>query len=558
MAKGSIILKILIVLLAFLLVAVIAVPEKIWTEEEMITHTSRYNMNAIYEAEQFFHRKTGEYTENLDTLITVIENDTSLQQRKLLADLTNEVVDIISNVLNVPTVQAVLSISQAASEIQNDLLNNERYFQKYENLDQVQKEIFMNLTRFDSSAAFPRFCEMHTYVDSLNELKDRISQYRLQNAAYFTQNHIDSLTSVLPRLEKNAVADFWNNLHARINRFVNDALKTDINRVTNVIDRLQRFNDRINSSMNIFLKSDLHADREQLSAYQSRMDEIYQKLISSEHFQLTQRFALLELTTVDSVLLNLSPDNFICPDSKERYIVSIDNVGLTIESPNLLDEFAEKNRQIVEPIRDLPLYDSVKDFEDILDSTHNAMTETVPLIRRYGNILLNIKEIQAEMQNLKTLETFLVLKNLRTLTDTIQVEKRISVLEPMIEANWGSMVRFAGKIRNQDINELSEKVEYIGGKIQELDSALSSNAVPSRIRNQVQPFYPVYEPIFQALQGMKNAMNDEVATKIETAARGLRRSVEQVFNGYEEPVYVIFSKKHINHGYIQSGVKSWE
>lgn len=558
MAKGSIILKIIIVLLAFLLVAVIAVPNRIWTEEELTTRDSRYNMNAIYEAEQFYHRKTDQYTTNLDTLITVIQNDTSLQQRKRLVELSNEVVDIISNVLNIPTIQAVLGISQSVNEIQNDLHGNERYLQKYEDLDQAQKEIFMNLTRFDSSAAFPNFCDIHTFVDSLNELKNKISQYRLQNAAYFTQNHIDSISSSLPKVEKNAVRDFWRNLHSRINRFIADALKTDINKVTNVIDRLQRFNDRINSSVDIFLKSDISADSRELVTYQARVDEIYQKYISSEHFQLTQRFALLELTTVDSMLLNLRPDNFICPDSKERYIVSVNNGRLTIESPNLLTEFADKNRQIIQPISDLPLYASVQSLEEIIDSTHHAMTETVPLIRRYSNLLLDIKEIIAEMEDLRSIESYLVLKNLKTLVDTIQTERRISVLQPIIETNWGGMVRLTGKIRNKDIKDLEEKIEIIGGQIQQLDSTLNSTAIPSRIRNQIQPFYPTYEPIFGVLSNLKNEMNDEIAAKIETASRGLRSSVEQVFNGYKEPVYVIFNKKHINHGYIQNGVRSWE
>ena len=82
MAKGSIIFKIIIVLLALLLVAVIALPQKIWTEEEIVVNKSRKNMNAIFEAQKFFHQKSGRYTDDLDTLITVIQNDTSLQQKK--------------------------------------------------------------------------------------------------------------------------------------------------------------------------------------------------------------------------------------------------------------------------------------------------------------------------------------------------------------------------------------------------------------------------------------------------------------------------------------------
>jgi len=32
----------------------------------------------------------------------------------------------------------------------------------------------------------------------------------------------------------------------------------------------------------------------------------------------------------------------------------------------------------------------------------------------------------------------------------------------------------------------------------------------------------------------------------------------QALEGKKETVYVIFKKKHINHGFIRQGVKSWE
>jgi hypothetical protein len=57
---------------------------------------------------------------------------------------------------------------------------------------------------------------------------------------------------------------------------------------------------------------------------------------------------------------------------------------------------------------------------------------------------------------------------------------------------------------------------------------------------------------------MKGAMTEELAEKIETASDKLENSMLRVLNGYNESVYVIFNKKHINHGYIQNGVKSWE
>lgn len=558
MAKGSIIFKIIIVLLAFLLVAVIAVPEEIWTEEELITKQGRSNMSSIFEAEKFFHGKSEKYTSDLDTLVTVIQNDTSLQQKKKLAELTNKIYDIMEGTLEIPSIQAILTISQSVKEIQGDILGNERYFDKYSELVPRKDEIYMNLTRFDSSAAFPNLCETKSFVDSLNELKNTINQYRLQNSAYHTQNHLDSIATFLPDVEKDAIREFWNNLHQRINLFINDANKTDIKKVTNFVDRLDRFNDRINSSINILQNADFQTDLAHLSDQQNRMSDVYEEYISSEHFQLTQRFGLLELTEVDSMLLLLGKDNFNCPDNEHRYLVDTTNKRITIECPNLLDEFSANNQRIIQPIKDLTLYTHISRIEETIDSTMALMTQTIPLIRRYGNILLNMKEIMAEMKDFSSVEFIQITKNLEELVDTVQTEKKISVLKPLFEEILNPMDTLASRIRTNRVQDLEERLEYLGDKLKQLDSTLSSNEVPSRVRRQIQPFYPTYEAVFSIADDMKRSLSNEMAQKISTASDQLEKSIKEVINGYNERVYVIFNKKHINHGYIKNGLKSWE
>lgn len=558
MGKGSIILKAVIILLVFLLVVVIAVPEKIWTEEDKITNQSRHNMLNIFEAEQFFHRKTGEYTPNLDTIMTVIESDTNLQQRKRLVKLTNDIYDIIEKTLDIPTIYSILTISKSVSEVQGDISGNERYFEKYKDLNKTKDEILMNLTRFDSSAAFPQFCFAKGFIDSLNDLKNRINEFRLQNAAYLAQNHLDSIKILLPKVEINTVKEFWDNLNNKITNLIKEANKTDLKIVSNIIDRLLRFNDRINSSMQILIKAKTQSDLNELNNLIAKMRTVYQNFISSENFQLTQRFGLLELTDVESTLLEFGPENFNGPDSKKPYIVDVNNNQLTIESPNLLDDFANNNKQIVEPIRNNSLFTYFESISETIDSTHKIMTQQVPLIRRYSDILLSMKEIMAEMDNLNSVKFYGMVENLKLLVDTVQTEKKISALKPIFEETLNSVDSLAYRIRNKNVKDLEAKLEYFGNKIQAIDSTLSSDALPSRIRRQIQPIYPTYKPVFSILNNLKNSLTEELAKKIKTASDKLEQSMLQVLNGYSENVYVIFRKKHINHGYIQNGVKSWE
>lgn len=558
MGKGSLILKIVIVLLIFLLVVVIAVPEKIWTEEETITTKSRQNMTSIYEAEQFFFRKSGHYTTNFDSLVTVIQNDTSLHQRKQVVDLTHELYQVLEKILAIPSLQSLSVVSKSVTEIQGDMVGNERYLEKYAELNRVKDEIFMSLNRFDSSAAFPRFCSTKNLVDSLDELKNRINEYRLQNAAYHAGNYVDSMLKALPQVEKSKVSGFWRDLNNKLDQFIKDADNTDIKKVTNIVDRLKRFRERINGSIQIFLNSNTQADVNELSDQRSTLKVVYERFISSENFQLTQRFGLLDLAEVDSTLLSFGPDNFKGPDSDKNYVIDTKNHSILIESPNLLTDFANRNREIVQDIKDNNLFNQFSSLNQTLDSTISSMNQQIPLIRRHGNVLLNIKEIIAEMNNLKSVRTYGMIESLKSLVDTVETEEKISTLEPFFVETLSSVDSLSARVRNKNIGDLEAKLKYLGDKIQELDSMMASLRLPSRTKAQIRPIYPTYEPVFSILTNMKSAMNNELADEIKTAASELEKSLNHVKNGYNERVYVIFQKKHINHGYIKNGVKSWE
>ena len=53
--KGSIILKIVIILMVVAMVIVIKLPGKIWQEEDVVRDTSRGNMSTLYEAYRYYY-----------------------------------------------------------------------------------------------------------------------------------------------------------------------------------------------------------------------------------------------------------------------------------------------------------------------------------------------------------------------------------------------------------------------------------------------------------------------------------------------------------------------
>jgi len=76
-AKGSIILKALIVILAVALIATILYPKKIWEQEEENVKECRANMDRIFKAEMIFLQYNNTYTDTLERLISFFKEDTT-------------------------------------------------------------------------------------------------------------------------------------------------------------------------------------------------------------------------------------------------------------------------------------------------------------------------------------------------------------------------------------------------------------------------------------------------------------------------------------------------
>ena len=76
-AKGSIILKILIVLLLVALVGTIMYPKKIWDEETKNTQICRDHMDRIFKAEVIYLQYNKNYTDSLSKLTSFFEKDTT-------------------------------------------------------------------------------------------------------------------------------------------------------------------------------------------------------------------------------------------------------------------------------------------------------------------------------------------------------------------------------------------------------------------------------------------------------------------------------------------------
>ena len=88
--KGSIILKLLILILIVALIFAIQIPSNVWEQEESEIETARDNMMSIYESELFYRKTSGKFTTDPAELITAVRQDSSILQQQTIVNYTKQ------------------------------------------------------------------------------------------------------------------------------------------------------------------------------------------------------------------------------------------------------------------------------------------------------------------------------------------------------------------------------------------------------------------------------------------------------------------------------------
>lgn len=569
MARGSIIFKILIVVFIAVLWQVIYIPGKIWKEENSLEKIGRQNMNAIYEAENYYYNKTKKFVpaDSLENLLSFINADSSLQQKRQIGELTHILTDSIDRVLEIPVLSSIVPISESISEMNGDLDFNSRYFEKYPEILNAKNDIKADLRKFEGTIDFPNFCAAKTFVDSLKILKDRINEYNLQNSTLLVQRYIDSLAVYLPKVELAQVQTYWKSTYDKINQFIKAVNKTDIASVSSVGTRLNKFIDRANTGMSELQKSDLNANLQMLGRQRQAVAGVHNHFIS-DYFLLTQKRGILQLNEVDSVLVKFDESNFYSPDTldgKNRYLIyyTPGKNNIIVESPNLLNRFHDELASATAPVQNLSIFPALTRLDTSLSNLgdHLDKVKTEQRLSRYSTeLLLNIKELSAELKDLSSVRFYRYATGLKTFVDTIQTERRFSALKPLIEDIRNPMDTLAVRLENRNIADLEKRMDYFAGKIGVLDSMIANNnKIPANVRRAVNFTADFENAKGNILSDLKSAMNPADGEKLRQAGVAIDKSTDVILNGYHEPVYgIFFSKKHKNHGYIENGQKSWE
>jgi len=557
-SHGSIIPEILIILMTMLLIAVIFLPDQIWKEEAQTSKICRDNMNTLYETEQFYYHKNHTYTDSLSKLLTFVQNDSGINRRQSLVLLTNSFTKILYNVLSIPSIQNLSRVSQASFEITGDLAGNERYFRKNEQIATTSDEIIRDMMSLDSSTLFPNFSRSKLFVDSIRTLKESITDFSLQIAVLRAINSTDFLSRYYPKIERDALSKFWKDESAKITKLIADIRATDIAKVSSVADRLAKFIDQMNTNMRLFNASNASNDGQILEVEKQNLKELYQKFLSPDFFTLTQDASLPTLSENDSDIINLTQNNFICPDIKKPYLIDTQKTGITIECPNLLDDFQKEVQTCIDPIRDLSLFERITRMAGIIENTKIVLDENGEELKRYTGVLLKIKKLQSEFEEINSIHFYRYAREIYEFIQLANSEKRLSVLEPAIEDILNKIDTLVTHLEMADVSDLEKKIDYYQQKLQEIDLTIAEMKLPVNVRNRIKSNVEPFQAIYPLLEEVKNTFDAAHNTELRKTAKSLEKALVKVREGRKQSVYVIFSREHTHHGNITAGKKSWE
>ena len=548
--RGSIFLKILIVVLAIVLIAVITIPAQLWEEETFELNTARANMTSIYEAERFYFRMNNSYTAEPGELLTVVRQDSTLQQQQEVVNNTNVLAALIDGYTSVPFVKSIRAISENIFRIEEDLEVNKRNFRVYEDIKNETDDLKMHLASLNSSDQNINYVIAHSYIDSLVQLRRDMSDYSLQSCASKAKVYVDSLQSVIDKIDVDGFNQEWTPVSERVATLVRNINKTDLVNQTSVSDRIKDFNIEINKSFET-INNNMAQDFAKTSELSQEINDKYQAFLGN--FLITSKPALYRLADSDSMVLHLTEENFYCPvsGSQLKILFSEDSSSVRIESPVLLTELRDKINPVAEEVKNLNAITAFNTYADTLKSIMEKAYTIRRALRKNTDIFIKYKEMEEIAGRYNDISVFSAKNDLNKLVEKTPVSESYGELKSLSETSLTGIRIFEQAYEENFFGNLDSLHKDFTVSMAEFDELLLK---VRRLPKSIVLFEQDVELFNQLLADIKT-QNDPNLASIEQQLGEIYLFASE---GSSESRYGVFNKKIVNFGFIDRGLKSWE
>lgn len=558
--KGSIILKLLILILVVVLILAINLPGEIWTQEESLMSSNQRNMSSIYEAHRHYYSNNAQYTTDISELTHMIENDSALILRQDIVNHTLSLRDAMEEFLNIPVIYSLNQISSNIKNIEEDFDTNERYFksQDPEILDKkifdTSQELKLQLSTFRSGVEYENYRSVVAYLDSLWQLRRNLTDYSLQSAARRASSLSQVISQNIQNIDFKSMETVWSPLSNRLTSFLNTVNSVEkLKTLTTIADRVADFQDEISSGFKAV--NSLQPSRSYQAAQDAtaQIEQVYQTFLAD--FLVTESFAQYSLSETDSLLINLSEDNFFTPIDRQPYIVTFeDTAGLTVEDPTLLAELKDMATKEAESAKQLPILQSFSEYEEELDSLQQFYMMVKKQYRRNLDITIKTKELDDVIDKTKEVLAYESYSKLKAFAEEVPSSNSYSQIKAKSEDALVSVGSFIQIYENNIFGNL----DTVHIKI--VDHLNEFNQILSKIRRNRYSFDWAIDTLSSSLTKIKTIPTETVIPSLKKIEENLKVVFLFASEGKEIPVYGVFKTKIVNNGkvYGTTGRKSWE
>jgi len=553
-AQGSILLKILVVLAALILIAVILIPGQIWENEENLKSETLADIESLYEAHRYYYNINQEYTTDMNVLLTTIHNDSSLAVKKQIVDYTIKLKNAIDDFLEQPIIQSLVKITRNINNIETDFDNNKIYFAKFEDIKKKSEELNFKVLVMKDGVDQGSYSNMAKSLDSLLNLRRDLTDYQLQVAARHSHSLTSSIVNELPQINFASIFEYWSSLNTELTELMLEVNSTELKQRTAVADRVADFQQAISSGFRNLNQNNLSAE---ISASQNasvQVDSVYKYFLKD--YLTTEKYIQYNLTDVDSMLLNLNEQNFYTPLENKPYSYQfMDTLGLIVEDPTLLEDVRERALVSVEEIKALPFFETYKNYSNLLDSLNAFAFEVKTKYRRNAEIHFKTKDVEALITELKSTSTMSSHESLYKFASEVPSSNSFSEIRDMAE----SALLGVGLFKQVVETSLYGKQDTVHLELlSELDNY---NELLSEIRRNEYSFNENKTQLEDALLQIKSKISGSgLVEKLAKTEQDLQEIFLFASDGKDERVYGVFTTSIVNQGrmYGRTGEKSWE
>lgn len=553
--KGSILLKLAILILIIVLFFVIIIPGGIWDQEDIEKAKAQANIMSVYEGGKFFHRIYNKFTSDPDEIIKTIKQDSAILIQKKVVDYTQRLSLQIDSYIKIPYIKALITIDKNSNNIVQDLLDNRRYFKTDENVLNETDNLKFQLGTVLNETEHNNYVVAVNYLDTLIQLRRDLSDYSLQMGASHAFAITDTLSSVVGSVNTGALENAWLPLSERITQFVKTMSRSELKDQTSVGDRVKNFKEKIDGAFNQFHATSIEQDIKNANDLTAKIAETYQAFLSD--FIVTGKRALYKLSEEDSLVLHLTKENFHSPITNEIYkiIITDDSTAFKVESPVLLNELREMAAPVANSISELPVLPAFQVYKDTLESIKEKGYAIRKKIKRNTDIFIMYKQIEEIVNKFNEISVFSAYTDLSTFVNNVPVTESYSDIKLNTE-NALNGIRIYHQAYNENFfgNFDSLHIDLVEalGEFNELMSNVRK--LPKDVSN----FDNDINNINNLQAQVKNIPTESMLNKMKIIEENLGNIFLFASEGKNIKIYGVFNKRIENQGYIYKNSKSWE